>query len=111
MATNRKTRVEIGSGNVFADIGVTSAEESLAKTRLVFHINQILKLKGLSQAQAAKILGVDQPRISDLICGRLARFSIDKLFRFLNALNQEVEIVIKAKRRSRRAAGIKVLAA
>lgn len=89
---------EMGSENVFADLDMPDAEEKLAKAELAFKINQLIKQKKLKQAQAAKLLGVDQTKISLLNRGRLAAFSIERLLKYLNALDQDVEIVIKPHR-------------
>ncbi len=86
---------EQGSSNVFADLDMSDAEEKLAKAELAFKINQILKSKKLKQAEAAEILGSDQSKVSLLSRGRLSHFSIERLLRYLNLLNQDVEIVIK----------------
>ncbi len=90
---------EMGSTNVFADLGMPDAEERLVKAELAFKINQILKEKKLKQREAAKILQADQSKISLLNCGRLSDFSIERLVKYLNLLNQDVEIVIKKSRR------------
>jgi predicted XRE-type DNA-binding protein len=92
--------VEKGSGNVFEDLDVPESAEMLAKAELAAGIAEIISERGLTQAGAAKILGVDQPSVSDLIRGRLRGFSSDRLFRFLNALGRDVEILISPKRRS-----------
>ncbi|MCW5589003.1 MAG: XRE family transcriptional regulator [Legionellales bacterium] len=86
---------EQGSENVFADLDMPDAEEKLAKAELAFKINQLLKRKKLKQAEAAEILHADQSKISLLNRGRLSSFSIERLVRYLNLLNQDVEIVIK----------------
>jgi predicted XRE-type DNA-binding protein len=92
---------EVGSTNVFADIGMPDAEEKLVKAELVFKINEILKKKKLTQSESAKLLGADQSKISLLNRGRLSAFSIERLVKYLNLLNQDVEIVIKkSKKRS-----------
>ena len=69
--------------------------KKLAKAELVLKINQIIKHKKLKQVDAAKLLGVDQSKISLLSCGRLSDFSIERLVKYLNLLDQDVEIVIK----------------
>ncbi len=89
--------VEEGSGNVFADLGYPNAEEMLAKSRLAQRIAEIIEKQNITQVQAASLLGIDQPKISKLIRGQLREFSTDRLFRFLNALNQDVEIVVRDK--------------
>ncbi len=104
-------KVEESSGNVFADLGFPNAEEALAKSRLAQCIAEIIEKQHLTQVQAAALLGIDQPKISKLLRGRLREFSTDRLFRFLNALDQDVEIVIKRKPRSRRQATVSVITA
>lgn len=89
---------EVGSTNVFADLDMPDAEEKLAKAELAFKINQIIKRKKLKQIEAAKILEADQSKISLLNRGRLSSFSIERLVRYLNLLNQDVDIVIKRSR-------------
>lgn len=86
---------EIGTDNVFADLNMPDAAEKLAKAELALRINQILKRKKLIQIEAAKILKADQSKISLLNRGRLSYFSIERLVRYLNLLNQDVEIVVR----------------
>ena len=80
--------VEASSGNVFADLEVPDADEALAKAGLVHRIGTILSEQKLTQARAAAILGIDQPKISALLRGKFEGFSTSRLFRFLNALCQ-----------------------
>lgn len=101
--------VEKGSGNVFEDLGVPESAEMLAKAELAARIAEIISERGLTQAGAAKVLGVDQPSVSDLIRGRLRGFSSDRLFRFLNTLGRDVEILISPKRRSAAKPSIRVV--
>jgi predicted XRE-type DNA-binding protein len=84
-----------GSGNVFADIGFANAGEMLAKSELVRHINKIIEQRGLTQVEAAKLLGINQPKVSALKRGRLTQFSIDRLMRFLVTLGQAVDISVR----------------
>lgn len=100
-----------GSGNVFADLGLTEAAEKHTKVRLAVAINKILGRSGLRQAAAAARLGVNQPKISALANYRLDGFSVERLLFFLNALDRDVEIVIRRKPRSRKAARVHVSAA
>jgi predicted XRE-type DNA-binding protein len=86
---------EEGSENVFADLGMHDADERFAKARLALKINEIIAQKNLKQKEAAKLLGIDQPKISLLHRGRLADFSIERLAHFLTLLNQNVDIVIR----------------
>lgn len=90
--------VEASSGNVFADLAVPDAHEVLTKAELAQRICTILTGRKLTQARAAALLGVDQPKISALIRGKLDGFSTDRLLRFLNALGQDVEIVVRPRR-------------
>src|ERR1700733_13527753 len=87
--------VEASSGNVFADLGLPNPDELLAKAELVRRICEIIAEKKLTQAKAAALLGIDQPKISALIRGKFDGFSSDRLFRFLNTLGQEVEILVR----------------
>ncbi len=99
------------SGNVFADMDVGEPEEELTKAQLASHIRDAIKRRRLTQVQAANIMGLDQPKVSALMNGRLAGFSSDRLMRFLAALGQDVEIVIKAGSRGRDRGHIRVIEA
>ena len=90
----------VGGGNVFADLGHPRPAEALAKAELARKIGEIIERRGLTQAAAAAILEVDQPKVSALIRGRLAGFSLDRLVRFLVLLGSDVEIVVKQRRRT-----------
>jgi predicted XRE-type DNA-binding protein len=98
------------SGNVFADLGLSNPNEKKTKVRLAVAINQIVERAHLSQAAAARVLGINQPKISALAHHRLDGFSVERLMNFLNALGRDVEIVIH-KPKPRRAARILVTAA
>lgn len=89
-----KKEYEESSGNVFADLEVDNPEEILAKSELARQIAKIIKKRKLTQKQAAEILGIDQPKISTLIRGRLRSFSLERLIRYLNVLGQDVRIMI-----------------
>jgi predicted XRE-type DNA-binding protein len=89
------------SGNVFADLGFANADEMLAKAELAIKIAEILRQRSLTQVQAAAVLGVDQPKVSALIRGRLSGFSIERLLRFLLRLGTDVSITIKPHSRRR----------
>ena len=85
------------SGNVFADLNLPHAPDRLAKAELAVKILAAIDQRGLTQTQAAKLLGVDQPKISALKQGRLSGFSIERLLRFLLALGHDVEIVVQSR--------------
>ena len=100
-----------GTGNVFAALGFSDAAERQAKLRLAYALNQLLEGRKLSQAEAARVLGVSQPKVSALRNYKLAGFSVERLMNLLTALDQDVEIVIRRKPRSRKAGRISVVAA
>jgi predicted XRE-type DNA-binding protein len=108
---NREGEIIRGTGNVFADLGYPDAAERNSKLRLAFALNQVLEKRKLSQAEAAEVLGVTQPKVSALRHYKLAGFSVERLMNLLTALDQDIEIVIRQKPRSRRAARISVVAA
>ena len=89
------TDFELGTDNIFADLGLPNPEEELAKAKLATEIFHIIKQKKLTQVKAAGMLGVDQAKVSALMTGKLSGFSIERLFRFLNDLGQDVNIKIK----------------
>ena len=93
--------VEYGTENIFADLGFAHPEEHLAKAKLAVQIIAIIRHRGLSQTAAAEILDIDQPKVSALMRGQLKNFSLDRLCRFLNHLDKDVDIVVKDKPRSR----------
>jgi predicted XRE-type DNA-binding protein len=108
---DRDVEVVHGTGNVFADLGYPDAAERQAKLRLAYALNQVLAQRRLSQAEAAKVLGVTQPKVSALRNYKLVGFSVERLMTLLTALDQDVQIVISRKPRSRRSARISVVAA
>src|SRR6266699_3776097 len=97
------------SGNVFADLGFANPEEELTKAQLASHIRQIIRRRRLTQAAAASLMGIDQPKVSALLNGRLANFSSERLMRLLTALGHDIEIVIKTKPRNRTRGRIRVI--
>lgn len=98
-----------GSGNVFADLGFADSDEELTKAQLASHIRLIIERRRLTQVAAASLMGIDQPKVSALLNGRLANFSSDRLMRLLTALGQDVEITVKAKPRNRTHGRIRVV--
>src|SRR3984957_4758581 len=99
---------EISSGNVFADLGIENPEEELTKAKLVWQIEQIIKKKKLTQVAAAEVMGINQPKVSALIRRKLDGFSVERLIHFLNALGQDIDIVVRSKPRNRKQAVINV---
>jgi predicted XRE-type DNA-binding protein len=110
-STESNDAITRGTGNVFADLGFPDAAERQAKLRLAYALNRVLDGRALSQAEAAKVLGLTQPKVSALRNYKLAGFSVERLMNLLTALDQDVEIVIRKKPRYRKAARISVVAA
>lgn len=108
---SKKVKVTQSSSNVFADLGLIDAEETLAKAEVASRICEIIAERKFTQTKAAAILGIDQPKVSALIHGRLEGFSSDRLFRFLNALDRNVEIVIKPKKQEADHGSVRVVVA
>src|SRR5271157_1750965 len=108
---SKDIKFQEGSGNVFADIGVRDPEESLVRAKLAKQIVELIQKKGLRQNEVAEILGVDQPKVSKLVRGRITGFTSDRLFRFLSALGCDVKIEVKAKKAGRRRGKLVVVAA
>ena len=81
-----ETTVHDSTGNVFADMGMADAETRLAKAEIARAIRKVLEERGLDEGAAAELLGIGQPEVADLTCGKLARFSMERLERFLNVL-------------------------
>jgi predicted XRE-type DNA-binding protein len=99
---------EVGSGNVFKDIGVPNADEHLVKAKLVFKIDAIMKRRRMKQKEAADLFGVRQPDISNMLRGEFRQFSVERLLRFLVKLDQDVEIVVKPHRNRHNAPALHV---
>jgi len=102
--------VVASSGNLFADLGRPDAEEALARVRLAQQIAEIIDRQGLNQTEAADLMGLDQPKVSALVRGRLSGFSTDRLLRCLMLLGQDVDIVVREKPHHQPKAHISVLA-
>lgn len=89
-----KESIHKSSGNVFADLKIPQPDQYLAKAELAARILQIVQKRRLTQQAAADLLGINQPKVSALLNGRLEGFSTDRLFRFLNALGCDVRITV-----------------
>jgi predicted XRE-type DNA-binding protein len=104
----RKIEFERSSGNVFADIGLPNPEEHLIKASLVLKIDRLMKQRGLKQVEAAKLFGVKQPDVSKMLRGEFRQFSVERLLRFLVALGQDVDIVVRPHKGRRDRAQLRV---
>jgi predicted XRE-type DNA-binding protein len=94
-AASGPVRVEAGSGNVFADLGLPNPDLALVKADLVQRIRALMADRNLTQAQAAALFSLGQPKVSALVRGRVEGYSLDRLLRFLTALGQRVEITVR----------------
>ena len=103
------TEHTVSSGNVFEDLGLPQADDLLAKAALVHQIASIARHRHLTQAETAVLLGTTQPKVSDLFAGKLDGFSMERLIRFLNALDRDVRIVVTSKPRNRSRARLVVV--
>ena len=90
-----------GSGNVFADLGLPAPEERLVKARLASELASVISARKLTQRAAADLMGIDQPKVSHLLHGRLDGFSTDRLLTWLTALGRDVEIIVRTPPRRR----------
>lgn len=106
MSTKTKAQVqtaetiELGSGNVFADLGLPDPDERQLRVQLAMRLNDLLKAEGLTQAAAAKLLGIAQPHVSELKNYKLSRFSSERLLHYITLLNRDVEIFIRPRTHS-----------
>ena len=97
MTTKREGEHREGSSNVYKDLGYRNPEEWATKAALATKIHDLIEARGLTQKQAAEILGIDQPGVSDLKRGRFRRFSVARMLNFLKALDQDIDIVVRPK--------------
>ncbi|MEE8290486.1 MAG: helix-turn-helix transcriptional regulator [Candidatus Tectomicrobia bacterium] len=111
MRKGRGIEMQDASEHIFADLGRPGAEEHDVKAQLVFQIQQIMKARKLSQTAVAAVMGIKQPDVSNMLRGRFRGYSIDRILHFLQALDQDIEIVIKPKASGAKAARIIVKAA
>ncbi|HLH00502.1 MAG TPA: helix-turn-helix transcriptional regulator [Bryobacteraceae bacterium] len=107
---SKKIQVEETRSNVFADIGLHNPEERLVKADLAIRICEAIRARRLTQMQAARVLKIDQPKISRLLRGQLSGFSTERLLHFLTLLGRDVEITVKPTPRSRRQGQLRVVA-
>ena len=101
--------VTVSKGNVFEDLGMSEPADRMAKAELARKLAEIISKRHLNQMAAARLLGVDQPKISAIMNGRLAGFSLERLFQFLNIMGRDIQIVVTQKPRSRKNAGLQVI--
>jgi len=100
---------EVSSGNVFQDLGLPNAEEHLVKAQLVFKIDKLMKAQHMKQVDAAAHFGIRQPDVSRMLRGDFRQFSVERLMRFLVALDQDVAIVVKPRANTESPAVLQVI--
>jgi predicted XRE-type DNA-binding protein len=108
MSGKAKEAVRRGSGNIFADLGLADAETHLLKARLVSRLQSLIEGRGLTQAQAAEVMGIGQPDVSRMLRGQFRDFSVERLMRFLTAFGCDVDIVIQEKGKKAKAETIRL---
>jgi len=99
MPKRKALELEPGSGNVFADLGLPDSGEHLIKAGLVVRIDRAIRQRHLTQAGAAQLMGIDQPKVSTMLAGQFRGYSVERLMRFIVALGHDVEIVVKPVKR------------
>jgi predicted XRE-type DNA-binding protein len=82
------------SGNVFVDLGIENPGLELAKAKMAHRIRFVIKERNLTQDEAANIIGVKRPRISEVINGKIAHCSFDRLYKYLEALDSSLSITV-----------------
>lgn len=94
----QRIKVDVGSGNIFADLGLPNAEEHLLKASLVVQLHRLIKARKLTQVAAAKLIGVKQPDLSNILRGHYQGFSLERLMRMLMAFDQDIDITVRPRR-------------
>ena len=105
-----RVKITMGSGNVFADLGLPNPEERLAKAQLALELSRLIERRGLTQRAAGQLMGIDQPKVSHILHGHLADYSTERLIGFVRALGRDVDIVIRKPTRRRGPGRLRVLA-
>ena len=105
MTKRRRMKVEVGSGNVFADLGLPDAEEMLLKSQIVMELHRLIKQRILTQTAAAKLIGIGQPDLSNVLRGRFRGYSAERLMRMLTAFDRDVVISVRPHRKKAGQAG------
>src|SRR5579871_964910 len=101
---SKKSKVRISKGSIYAELGYKNAEEMETKANLTIEIDKTIKKRKLTQTGAARVLGISQPKLSELLRGRFRGYSIERLMNFLTILGKDVDIVVRSKPKTRRTA-------
>ena len=105
MKKKSRIEVEVGSGNIFADLGLPDADELLLKAQIVVTLRRLIEARKLTQTVAAKRIGIGQPDLSHVLRGRFRGYSVERLMRMLTAFDQDVEITVRPRRKKKGATG------
>jgi predicted XRE-type DNA-binding protein len=108
---NKVESIDVGTGDVFLDLGFQDAGERKLRVQLAMRINELLQDKKLTQAKVAVLFGIPQPHISDLKHYKLSRFSSERLMHFITLLDKDVEIIIRPKAKGHESGLLSVLVA
>jgi len=100
-----RIKAEVGSGNIFADLGLPDADELQLKSQIVIMLSELIKARKLTQTEAAKRVGIGQPDLSNLLRGRFRGYSVERLMRMLTAFDQDVEITVRPRRGKSKSGG------
>ena len=111
MSAKKLPAHEVGSGNIFADLGLPNAGEHQLKAALVVQLKRLIAERGLTQVAAAKLIEMKQPDLSKLLRGQLRLVSVEKLMRMLTAFDQDIEITLKPHRKRGEAGRITFISA
>jgi predicted XRE-type DNA-binding protein len=96
----RKTKVEVGSGNIFADLGLPDAESHFLKAQIVSEIYRLANTRKMTQTAMGKLVGISQPEVSRMFRGNFREYSVERLMGFLTAFDRDVEIVVRPRKRA-----------
>ena len=91
----RKTKIQKGSGNIFADLGFPDAETHFLKAQIVSEIYRLTNERKLKQTEAGKLMGISQPEVSRMFKGNFREYSVERLIGFLTVFDRDVEIVAR----------------
>jgi predicted XRE-type DNA-binding protein len=96
----RKAKVEAGSDNIFADLGLPDAETHFLKAQIVAEIYRLVQERKLTQSRAGTLMGISQPEVSRLFKGNFREYAVDRLMTFLTAFDRDVEIVVRKRKKA-----------
>ena len=102
----RKVKVDVGSGNIFADLGLPDANTHFLKAQIVSEIYRLSNERKLTQVQAGKRMGITQPEVSRMFKGQFREYSVDRLMGFLTGFDRDVEIVVRPHKKGGKAGRI-----